>query len=417
VSEYIDNVSQRKETLKHVLEQLHEGKSVEEVKGEFATLVQNATASEIAEVEELLIEEGVPASEIQKLCDVHVAVFRESLDRQEAPETTPGHPVFTYRAENLAAGRILDQLQEALEALHAGEEGALERARERLAKLREYDKHYLRKENILFPYLERHEFTGPSSVMWAIHDEIRDMWKALALLLEEGPGEEREAFLEQVEALFEPLERAIREMFYKEENILFPAALERLSEEEWAAVRAQGDEVGYAYVRPGLQWQPEVEQEEAQAQMPAAGERRPVSGGELPLDVGRLTLEQINLMLTHLPIDLTYVDETDTVRFYSQTKERIFTRTPSVIGRKVQNCHPPQSVHRVQEILDDFRAGRRDQAEFWIQMQGMFIYITYYALRDEEGAYRGTLEVTQEIGHIRSLEGEKRLLDGEAARS
>ncbi len=414
MSEYIDNASQRKQILKGILEQLHAGQSVEEVRDEFETLVRDATASEIAEVEEALIAEGMPPEEIQKLCDIHVSVFRESLDRQGAPESTPGHPVFTYRAENLAAGRILDQLEEALSDLRAGEAEALEVARERLAKLREYDLHYLRKENLLFPYLEQHGFTGPSSVMWSIHDQIRDQWKALTVLLEQGPGEDLEGFLEQLDALFPPMAKAVREMFYKEEHILFPAALERLSEAEWAAIRAQGDEVGYAYVRPGLQWQPAAEAEAVPEQMPPAGEPEALVEGELSLDVGRLTAEQVNLLLTHLPVDLTYVDETDTVRFYSQTKERIFTRTPSIIGRKVQNCHPPQSVHRVQEILDDFRAGRRDEAEFWIQMQGKFIYIVYYALRDAEGTYRGTVEVTQEIGHLRSLEGEKRLLDEEA---
>lgn len=410
MSEYIDNVTQRKETLRRILTRLHEGRSVDEVKEEFATLVEEATASEIAEVEELLIEEGVPPEEIQQLCDVHVAVFRESLDQQEQPETTPGHPVFTFRAENLAARRVLGDLKEALSDLREEpeDEARLERAREDLQRLRAYDKHYLRKENILFPYMERHNFSGPSSVMWAIHDEIRDQWKALALLLASGPQDDSEGFLAQIEALFEPLEHAIDEMFYKEEKILFPAALERLSEEEWVAIRAQGEEIGYAYVRPGRQWQPEAEPAQIAPGLEGAA---PAAETLLSLDVGKLTPEQVNLMLTNLPVDLTYVDADDVVRFYSQTRERIFPRTPSVIGRKVQNCHPPQSVHRVQQILDDFRAGSRDSAEFWIQMGGKFIYITYYALRDAEGAYRGTLEVTQELTRLRALEGEKRLLD------
>ncbi len=124
-----------------------------------------------------------------------------------------------------------------------------------------------------------------------------------------------------------------------------------------------------------------------------------------------MTLAEINRVFGHLPIDVTFVDTEDAVRFFSQGKDRIFPRSPAIIGRKVQNCHPPASVHRVQQILDDFRAGLRDEAEFWIQMQGKFIHIRYFALRDEAGAYQGTLEVTQDVTHIRALEGERRLLD------
>jgi hypothetical protein len=131
----------------------------------------------------------------------------------------------------------------------------------------------------------------------------------------------------------------------------------------------------------------------------------------LTLSTGELTLQQIDLMLTHLPVDVTYVDENDRVRYFSQGKTRIFDRSPAIIGRAVQKCHPPQSVHRVEIILEDFKAGRRDLAEFWIQMGGKFIHIRYYALNDDEGKYRGCIEVSQDVTHIRSLEGEKRLLD------
>jgi DUF438 domain-containing protein len=131
----------------------------------------------------------------------------------------------------------------------------------------------------------------------------------------------------------------------------------------------------------------------------------------LELDTGALTAQEVNWLLRHLPVDVTYVDQEDTVRFFSQTRERIFPRSPAIIGRKVQKCHPPASVHRVQRILDDFRAGRCDQAEFWIQLDGKYIHIRYFAIRDQGGAYQGTLEVTQDITHIRTLEGERRLLD------
>jgi DUF438 domain-containing protein len=350
-----------------------------------------------------------------------VTVFRESLDAQPAPESLPGHPVHTFRAENAAVEKVLDELAAAIEALQAapgmatmGHVGA------GLRKLRQYEVHYVRKENILFPYLEQHGFTGPSAVMWAIHDDIRAGWKALDELFSVRPAD-ASALIQQLQKTLAPVDTAIREMCYKEENILLPTSLEKLSEEEWAAIRDQEADVGYAYVQPGNEWPP------AELAARVQGTRVPAStyahepdaqagpgalaGRPIPLDVGALTAGQINLLLTNLPVDVTFVDENDEVRFFSETRERIFPRSPAIIGRKVQFCHPPASVHRVQQILDDFGAGTRDTAEFWIQSEGLFIHIRYFALRDKTGAYRGTLEVTQELSRVRALDGERRLLD------
>jgi len=171
MSEYINNQTKRKEALKRVIRRLHEGQTVEEVKEEFAALLHDVGATEIAEIEQALIAEGLPEAEVKRLCDVHVAVFRESLEAQAKPETIPGHPVYTFLAENGATGRVLDELEAALGA------SEWEQARACLRELREYERHYLREENILFPYLEKHNFVGPSSVMWAIHDDVRAGWK------------------------------------------------------------------------------------------------------------------------------------------------------------------------------------------------------------------------------------------------
>jgi uncharacterized protein len=401
MSEVINNQSQKMETLKAMIRQLHQGKSVDEVKAEFAAMLQDVGAGEIAQIEQALIAEGLPVSEVQRLCDVHVAVFRESLDAQPPPESTSGHPIHTFRAENEAAGAILSEL---LAAIHAAD---WERARHYMARLQMLDRHYLRKENLLFPYLEKHGFTGPTAVMWGVHDEIRSHCGQLADLLLTAPGDDPEDTKRRARDAFEPVGRTIRDMFYKEETILFPAAIERLSEQEWAAIRAQEDEFGFAFVQPGNEWQPQPVEGEAAPVAPAAEPPK----GALPLKTGALTLAQINWLFNHLPVDITFVDQDDTVRFFSETAERIFPRTESVIGRKVQACHPPHSVDRVQRILDDFRAGARDTAEFWIQMGDKFIHIRYFAIRDERGAYQGTIEVTQDITHIRELEGERRLLD------
>ncbi|MGQ9793106.1 MAG: DUF438 domain-containing protein [Anaerolineae bacterium] len=401
MSEYLNNLSWRQETLKRIINQLHTGRSVEEVKHELAALLAEVDPTEIATLEQALIAEGMPAMEIKRLCDVHVAVFRDALEARttqqhlaEAGVPLPAEAfIARMKEENVLADQTLTALEKAISA------GQWSEARSLLQALREHEKHYLRKENGLFPYLEKRGFSGPSTVMWAIHDDIRAGWKRLAALLDNHPD------TKQVMEVFQTLAQAMRQMFYKEENILFPTAFQLLSDQEWMAL-ASGEMITDV---PGT----------AVQEVSALGTQAAVQPSEalIPLKVGALTAEQINLLLTHLPIDVTYVDEHDAVRFYSATRERIFDRDPAIIGRKVQQCHPPASVHRVQRILDDFRNNRRDVAEFWIQMGGpveqggRFIHIRYFAVRDAQGAYRGTLEVVQDITAVRKLEGEKRLLD------
>jgi DUF438 domain-containing protein len=414
MGEAINNYAKRKETLKALIRQLHEGATIEDVQGPFADVLRDVSAHEISEIEQDLIDEGMPETEIKRLCDVHVALFRESLDAKVEPGSTPGHPIHTLRAENAAAEQALRELEHALDALKVEptEERKAE-ARARLERLQQYERHYLREENVLFSYLERHGFTGPSTVMWAIHDDVREGWRALDDLLAQRPGDDPLAFQERLDQILEPLSSALREMFYKEHKILFPTALEKLSETEWVAVREQGTEFGYAFVQPGDQWAPETTPP-GSVDRDEAGED--LSGELLPLGIGALTLKEAQLLLAHLPIEITYVDEDDTVRFISPPEDHIFGRSPAVIGRKVQKCHPPASVHRVQQILDGFRADQRDMAEFWIEMNGRFIHIRYFAVRDAHRTYRGTLEVVQDVTHIRELQGERRLLDewGEA---
>ncbi|BBB49794.1 DUF438 domain-containing protein [Pelolinea submarina] len=416
MSEFINNVSRRKETLKEALRQIHAGKPYEEVKQTFAEILQQASAGEIAEIEQALIAEGLPVEDIQYLCDVHVAMFRESLDQQTPPQMMPGHPVYTFNAENELAALQLNQCRQLLgQAQDNPKAETLAQLAAALQKLAEFDCHYERKENLLFPFLEKYGFSGPSSVMWGIHDDIRKAWKSMRKQLQDA-GADPSAALAAVSEKFIPMENAMREMFYKEEHILFPNALERLNASDWRAIHAQEPDFGFAFVVRGAQWPPdeqpvEIETAIGDAIINKEKQERMNEMNEFPLTTGDLTLSQINLMLTHLPVDITFVDENDIVRYFSETPTRIFKRTPAIIGRKVQNCHPPASVHKVVEIVEDFRAGKRDSAEFWIQMNGMFIHIQYFAMRDVSGNYRGTLEVSQEISALRKLEGEKRLLD------
>ncbi|MCD4751824.1 MAG: DUF438 domain-containing protein [Anaerolineaceae bacterium] len=413
MSEFIDNASKRKQMLKDVLDGLHQGKSIEDVKAAFTELVKIASYDDIADAEQMLIEEGLPASEIQNLCDLHVEVVREVLDQQPDPESQAGHPIFTMRSENETAATMLSQIDAMLNV--PGSE-VYELVKDRLMQITEFERHYLRKENLLFPYLEKYGFTGPSQVMWGIHDDIRKDWKRLKALFSQAPSEDWTANLKAVREIFDPMNHNMTEMFYKEEKILFPVALERLTETDWVELFQQEDELGYFVVKPGLDWQPDLSllstrQPSTTAPQTATATIDPAADKMISLATGALTPEQINLMLTNLPFDITFVDENDEVRYFTQGKERIFPRQAAIIGRKVHNCHPPQSVDKVEAILRDFKNGSLDKAEFWIQMAGMFIHIRYFALRDAAGKYRGTIEVSQEISGIRALEGEKRLLD------
>jgi uncharacterized protein len=391
------------EVLKGIIRDLHRGGDVEALKNRFASLVHDVSGAEIGAMEEQLINEGLPEDEVRKLCDLHVKVFEESLDAQPAPQAVPGHPLHTLAEENRAAVRIVAEARDILDRLRHGsspESFADNTARlsELLDDLGQIEKQYLKKENQLFPRLEAKGIRGPSKVMWAVHDDIRAHMKDLRRALDLGDTE-------LIVRTGQWVLQEIGDMVGKEEKILFPMTLEALDEADWAKVKKGEEEIGYAWIAPAPEWLPSAPGREAAA----AEAVHP--GGAISLDRGVLSPEQIDLMLTRLPVDISFVDENDTVAYYSATPERIFPRTPGVIGRKVQNCHPPQSVNVVERILKAFHAGERDEAQFWIESRGTFIFIRYFALRDKTGAYRGTLEVTQDVTAIRALSHERRLLD------
>ncbi len=415
MSEYINNTQKRKDLIKEILRELNSGKSIDEVRAKFSSLLDDVDAPTITEVEQMLIAEGTPVDEIQRLCDIHTAFFRDSLEKVETPESMPGHPLFTFRAENKAAEIVLDELRKRMEVfLAARTASTLQPVKEQLTKVMEYDRHFVRKENLLFPVLEKYNFYGPSQVMWGIHNDIRAGWKNLGELLKVQPGSEASVNVDKINEVYQTLDTALREMFFKEDKILFPASLEKLSNADWKEIRNQEAEIGYAYIQPGTDWG-KVNEETAQPEPRPIVEEKMTEETLFSLNTGALSGAQIDLLLRTLPVDVTYVDENDEVRYFSQTKERIFQRSPAIIGRKVQNCHPPQSVSKVLQIVNDFHAGKRDVAEFWIQMGDKFVVIQYFALRDEKGIYKGTLEVSQDASHLRSLQGEKRLLDDKPA--
>jgi uncharacterized protein len=393
----------RLEALHAIVKDLHAGKSVEEVKPRFEDLIADVEATEIAAMEQKLIEGGVPDSEVKRLCDVHVQVFADALEGHEAVTAPAGHPMDSFQRENQALLQVTASLRKVAEAIGEPPDGAAwERLKGALGdtveRLAEIDTHYLRKENQLFPFLEDHGVEGPSKVMWAIHDDIRALIKQARQTI---TGDDAALAVSTCLALAKMAD----DMVTKEEQVLHPMAMDTLGDEEWTRIRAGEGDIGYAFIDGVPDWPAAAATGAASA---AAGAAAPA--GLLDLNTGGLSLAELNLVLGALPIDFQYVDEHDRVRFYSEG-HRIFPRSPGVIGRKVQNCHPPASVHKVQQIIDAFRAGEKDDAEFWIEVQGKFLHIRYFALRDASGAYRGVVETVQDVTGIRALEGQRRLLD------
>ena len=397
----VEDAETRQEILKDIIRDLHKGVDMAVLKQRFYELIKDIDATEIAKMEQKLMEEGMPESEIKRLCDVHVEVFREALGEQKVPSALPGHPLHTFMKENRIAEEIAQEMKGILETLCDTSEKEVFRQHKKnllelIDRLSDVNLHYLRKENQLFPVLELHGISGPSEVMWAIHDDIRQTLKY-------ARAQVSELQVPLVYGTIKYLLQSVLDMIYKEEHILFPMSIEMLTDSDWVKVKQGEEEIGYAWTGPEEGWRPGVKT------LPS--EEKPAVSGALSMNTGHLTLEQINLLLTHLPVDISFVDEKDEVAYYSATKERLFPRSPGVIGRKVQKCHPPKSFYMVQKILDEFRAGKRDVADFWIQMKGRFIHIRYFAVRDSQGNYKGTLEVTQDVTDVRKLEGEQRLLD------
>lgn len=399
MSQEINNREKRKQAIKDTLRLLHEGKSVEEVQSIFRDAFDGVEASEISAAEQALINEGLPVAEVQRLCDVHSAVFKGSIEEIHAPSDVsriPGHPAHTIKAENAAiTAHMNERIRPLLSRVAEGNLAAQSLLPE-IGALLAIDLHYSRKENLLFPYLEQHGITAPPKVMWGVDDEIRALLKDSAKLAAQGSDQ-------TAAKLTEGLTR-VEEMIFKEENILIPMLIDTLSAEEWSAVAAESGEIGYCMIETPPVWRAKAAPAE-QAAAPAA----PVNGSVL-LPTGFLSVPELSRLLDTLPLDITFVGADDTVRYFSQGSERVFPRTKAIIGRNVKNCHPPASVHIVEGIIADFKSGKKDHEDFWIQLGDKFVYIRYFAVRDEAGAYLGVLEVTQDIKPIQAIEGEKRLV-------
>lgn len=396
---------EKKELIKGLIKRLHSGEAIESVKEKFKEVISDISPLEIANIEEELVKEGMPFEEIQKLCDVHLLFFKESIEKAKplAPENHPinilmkEHNIFIEKANHLR-----EQVRALLSLNNYDENPILIAELMKLEKeigLERSERHYLREENVLFPYLEKHGITQPPKQMWTEHNQIREIKKEIKKYIESLNSE---GFKETVKLLNDKVYQLVDILsnhFYKENNILFPAAMRVIDLSEWVSIREEFDEIGYPYFKPGEFFIDAIE----------IGKEK--KGGYIRFETGELTSDEIEGIFSNLPIDITFVDRDDRVKFFNQTKERIFVRTKAIIGRTVQNCHPEKSLSVVNQILEDFKSGKRDRADFWIDIEGKKILIRYFAIRDKSGEYLGCLETTQDITEIKKIEGQKRLLD------
>lgn len=389
MGEAMGNNKEKEDRLREIVRDLNEGTDIRKVKKRFDKLIRNISPEEIANVEQSLINEGVPVEQVQKLCDIHVQVFDEALKKQRRTKVLPGHPVHTYRQENKELKKRIRLLKGSFNSDFLN----------KLKDVKMIELHYIRKENQLFPFLESVGFTGPSKVMWGKHDEIRTMLREIEELFQQGD-------ITILRSRTRELIKALKNMVFMEEKILFPTSLRKLPDRAWSDIRKGEASIGYCWIEPGNLWDVNLLKDSDTKSEPDIDRN-----DKIPLDTGELTSFQINLLLKNLPFDVTYVDENDKVAYYTEGKERIFPRSPGIIGRDVSNCHPPKSVNVVEKIVEALKKGEKEQAEFWIQMNGMFIHIRYFPLFDDKGNYKGIIEVSQEVAGIRSLEGERRLLD------
>lgn len=323
------------------------------------------------------------------------------------PELPADHPLTHYYKENDEMRKLLLAAEDLVQYPVIKNQWL-----ELYDQFRQYPKHYHRKQNQLYPLLEKKGFDRPTTTMWNFDDIVRDAIKNCYQLLEAGDEDQF------IAAQKEMIELA-RDLMDKEERILYPTSLALISPAEFEDMKSGDQEIGFAFFDVKHEETPKTattstaDDSSFAADLQALLKKHGYSVGkdqELDVTTGKLTLEQINLIYKHLPVDISFVDEHELVKFYSDTDHRIFPRSKNVIGREVSNCHPRKSVHIVKEIVEKFRNGEQDKAEFWINKPEVFLYIVYFAVHDDAGRFRGVLEMMQDCTHIRSLTGSQTLL-------
>lgn len=391
----MNNFNERTEDLKEYVKGLGARADGQELYIRHKEFIEKITPQEAFEVFKSILDEGTEPHEILIYLDKAINAFYKSLSDYKWKKPENDNYVDDMLKENMALVEKTDEIKNLLKEpdLKVKKEKILGK----LLELESFNSHYIKKENILFPYLEKTmpKFEG-LAVMWALHDQVREKLKtAIETVKDENSNEQ------QINISIANLFFGILGVKKKEELILIPAACEVLSEKDWYEMHRQSLEYDFPFIN------------KVKETIPDAISHEMSEGGIFRTETGEMNFVEILMVFNALPVDLTFVDENNKVRYFTKAKDRIFPRSPAVIGRNVNNCHPPQSVHIVEEIIESFKAGNEDSAKFWINVKGRLILIQYFALRDAAGIYKGVLEVSQDITDIKNIDGERRLLTWE----
>jgi DUF438 domain-containing protein len=398
MSEIINSSLERIEALADFSRRLIRGENGKILIEKHQQIIDTVTPTEAMQVLDRMLLEGFSNEEVKANVGKIINVFFKSLSSYQWDKPGEGHFLYYLMLENCEVQKIMTELKSVTKSFFKGKNqdipSLMLKLRLLVEKLKTYELHYIKKENILFPYIEK---TFPQyrclKLMWSFHDDFRRSLKVLDTIIKsERPNNEQ--LNKEIGKLF----FVVLPIVFREEQIVFPVALRAIHEKTWKEMMEQSFETGWCFIE-----KPNRKYQSSQTSLNL--------NGKINLGSGFLSPDQLILLLNNLTVDITFIDENDEVQYFSGGKQRIFHRSKAIIGRKVQNCHPPESVHIVNEIITAFRNGQKDHADFWIQMKGSIIYIRYFALRNDQGIYKGTIEVSQDVSEIRSLHGERRLLE------
>ncbi|BBE31333.1 histidine kinase [Tepiditoga spiralis] len=387
------------EYLKNLIKRLG-NEDNEELKKELKSTIKSLSPEVIAKVEQELIDkDGITVDEIQSVCDIHLDLFKD-FTNVEKIEVEKDHPIFILMREHDYILKTVEKIREISKNVY--KKNNIKEAFDDFMKLNKNienieaaEKYFLKEENVLFAYLEKHGIEQPPRVMWKEHNQIRNFRNKLLKLKDNRDFEDAKKSLYEISL---NLNELFTHHVQKEHSVLFPTALNLINDEEWKEIRNQFDEIGYfCYFPKAIEKKDEKE----------SG----VLDDKIKLPSGEFTIEELINMFNTLPMDITFVDKNNRVKYFSETKDRIFVRSRAIIGRKVQNCHPANSVEIVNKIVNDFKTGKKDKADFWLRVGEKYVYLRYFAVRNKNNEYLGTVEVTQDIEPIQEIKGEKRIYD------
>lgn len=381
-------MEERQEILKNLMLRLHAGEDKEVIQEEFNEVFDEISPYEIQLMERNLMSEGITFAEIMSLCNVHANLMGSKVNTQTtlADFEQPGHPVHVMKMENLAIRGALDRVERLLVNFLETKDSTIEKGLKRqISLLDQFENHYQRKEYAMFPIMEKKGITAPPKVMWGVHDQIRDLYRDFKNALNDG----KESTLEE----FQIARDEMLEMIQKEENILIPMVEQVFHVDDWETIASQSPDYGYCIVKPEKEWAVK------KSFSPVKEETQVESEGDIPLSTGSLSLKELNLILNLLPMELSFVDAQNIVKYYNEGngEEKIFKRTPSAIGRDVILCHPPRVHETVQTIFEQLKSKQKEKEEMWFKTEDKMVHVTYHAVWDEEGKYMGCLEYVQDI--------------------